>query len=85
MKDLAPISAGMAQAIVLVIHPSLPVKNVKELIALAKARPGQLNYGAGTVGATPHLAMERPRTRSSRSSNRTFRKARRRSWSTAAT
>ena len=56
--DLAPISTGMAQAIVLVVHPSLPVKSVKELIALAKARPGQLNYGAGTMGATPHLAME---------------------------
>ena len=58
VKDLAPISAGMAQAIVLVVHPSLPVRNVKELIALARARPGQLNYGAGSVGATPHLAME---------------------------
>jgi tripartite-type tricarboxylate transporter receptor subunit TctC len=58
VKDLAPISVGMAQAIVLVIHPALPVKNVKELVALAKARPGELNYGAGSVGATPHLAME---------------------------
>jgi tripartite-type tricarboxylate transporter receptor subunit TctC len=58
ISDLAPISTGMAQAIVLVVHPSLPVKNVKELIALAKARPGQLNYAAGTMGATPHLAME---------------------------
>jgi tripartite-type tricarboxylate transporter receptor subunit TctC len=58
LTDLAPISTGMAQAIVLVVHPSLPVKSVKELIALAKARPGALNYGAGTMGATPHLAME---------------------------
>ena len=58
VKDLAPISTGMAQAIVLVTHPSLPVRNVQELIALAKARPGELNYGAGSVGATPHLAME---------------------------
>jgi tripartite-type tricarboxylate transporter receptor subunit TctC len=58
VTDLAPISTGMAQAIVLVVHPSLPVKSVKDLIALAKARPGQLNYAAGTIGATPHLAME---------------------------
>jgi tripartite-type tricarboxylate transporter receptor subunit TctC len=58
VADLAPVSTGMAQAIVLVVHPSLPVKSVKDLIALAKARPGELNYGAGNVGATPHLAME---------------------------
>lgn len=58
LTDLAPISTGMAQAIVLVVHPSLPVRSVKELIALARARPGELNYGAGTMGATPHLAME---------------------------
>jgi len=48
----------MSQVIVLVTHPSLPVKSVKELIALARARPGALNYAAGTMGATPHLAME---------------------------
>jgi tripartite-type tricarboxylate transporter receptor subunit TctC len=57
-KDLVAISTGMRQAIVLLVHPSLPVKSVKELISLAKARPGQLNYSAGTTGATPHLAME---------------------------
>jgi tripartite-type tricarboxylate transporter receptor subunit TctC len=58
VADLTPVSAGMSQAIVLVVHPSLPVRSVSELIALAKARPGELNYAAGTVGATPHLAME---------------------------
>jgi tripartite-type tricarboxylate transporter receptor subunit TctC len=58
VRDLSPISTGMQQAIVLVVHPSLPVKSVKELIALAKARPGELNYSAGTIGATPHLATE---------------------------
>ena len=58
MKDLAPITAAVSQVTLLVVHPSLPVKSVKELIALAKARPGELNYGAGTLGASPHLATE---------------------------
>jgi tripartite-type tricarboxylate transporter receptor subunit TctC len=40
------------------VHPSLPVKSVKELIALAKARPGELNYASGTAGSTTHLATE---------------------------
>jgi tripartite-type tricarboxylate transporter receptor subunit TctC len=43
---------------ILAVHPSLPVKTVKDVIALAKARPGQLNYAAGTIGAAPHLAGE---------------------------
>jgi tripartite-type tricarboxylate transporter receptor subunit TctC len=43
---------------ILVVHPSLPVKSVKELIVLAKARPGELNYGAGAIGAATHLASE---------------------------
>jgi tripartite-type tricarboxylate transporter receptor subunit TctC len=58
LRDLAPITMAMSSPIVLVVHPSLPVKNVKELIALAKARPGELNYASGTVGATPFLAGE---------------------------
>ena len=48
------ISAGP----VLVVHPSVPVRNVKQLIALAKARPGQLNYGSGGVGTTAHVVGE---------------------------
>jgi tripartite-type tricarboxylate transporter receptor subunit TctC len=39
-------------------HPSLPPRNLKELIAFTRARPGQLNYGTGSVGSNPHLAME---------------------------
>jgi len=42
----------------LVVHPSLPAKNVRELIALAKTRPGELNYGSSGIGSLPHLAGE---------------------------
>lgn len=58
VKDFTPISVVADVPTAFVVHPSLPVKNVKELIALAKARPGELNYataGSGTVG---HLAGE---------------------------
>ena len=58
VKDFAPIALAVSTPSVLVVHPSLPVKTVKELITLAKARPGQLNYAAGTLGANPHLAAE---------------------------
>ncbi len=57
-RDLAPITRAMTSPIVLVVHPSLPVYSVKELIAFAKTRPGQLNYSSGTIGATPYLAGE---------------------------
>ena len=58
VADLAPITLAMTSPNVLVVHPSLPVKSVKELIALAKARPGDLNYSAGGGGSTPHVAGE---------------------------
>jgi tripartite-type tricarboxylate transporter receptor subunit TctC len=58
IRDFAPVTLVVSTPSVLVVHPSLPVKSVKELIALAKARPGQLNYAAGTLGANPHLAAE---------------------------
>ncbi|MBI4195835.1 MAG: tripartite tricarboxylate transporter substrate binding protein [Betaproteobacteria bacterium] len=58
LGDLAPVSLAMSSPNVLVVHPSLPVKSVKELIALAKARPGDLNYSAGGGGSTPHIAAE---------------------------
>jgi tripartite-type tricarboxylate transporter receptor subunit TctC len=57
-RDLAPITLSMRSPNVVVVHPSVPVKSIKELIALAKARPGALNYGAGGSGASPHLAAE---------------------------
>jgi tripartite-type tricarboxylate transporter receptor subunit TctC len=43
---------------VLAVHPSIPARSIKELVALAKARPGQLNYGSPGVGTSPHLAGE---------------------------
>lgn len=58
VKDLLPVSLAVRAPLVLVVHTSLPVKSVKELIALAKARPGELDYGSGATGAAPHLAAE---------------------------
>jgi tripartite-type tricarboxylate transporter receptor subunit TctC len=57
-RDLIPIVTVMAAQMVLVVHPSLPVKSVKELVAFAKARPGQINYASAGIGNTQHLAME---------------------------
>ena len=57
-RDFAAVSLAMSSPNILVVHPSLPVKSTRELIALAKARPGELNYAAGTIGAAPHLASE---------------------------
>jgi tripartite-type tricarboxylate transporter receptor subunit TctC len=58
LEDLAPISLVISSPNVLVVHPSLPVKSTKELIALAKARPGALNYSAGGGGSSQHIAAE---------------------------
>jgi tripartite-type tricarboxylate transporter receptor subunit TctC len=58
LTDLAPVTLAISAPNVLVVHPSLPVKSTKELIALARARPGELNYGAGGGGSTPHIAAE---------------------------
>ncbi len=58
VKDFAPITLVVVQPLCLVVHPSLPVKSVKELVALAKSRPGQLNYGSAGIGNGAHLAGE---------------------------
>ena len=58
VKDLAPVVLIASQPNILVVHPSLPVKSVKELVALAKSRPGQLNYASSGSGAAAHLAAE---------------------------
>jgi tripartite-type tricarboxylate transporter receptor subunit TctC len=57
-RDLAPVSLGVKLAYVLVVHPSVPANNVKQLIALAKAKPGQLNFASAGTGGAPHLAGE---------------------------
>lgn len=58
MRDLAPITQVIAAPNILVVHPSMPVKTVKELIAFAKKRPGEINYGSAGLGTNPHLSME---------------------------
>ena len=58
IRDFAPITWAAKSPNTVVVHPSLPVKSVKELIALAKARPGELNYGSGGTGSSTHLAVE---------------------------
>ena len=55
-RDFAPITLMARAPNALVAHPSLPVRSVKELIALARARPGEINYGSGGNGSTPHLS-----------------------------
>jgi tripartite-type tricarboxylate transporter receptor subunit TctC len=58
VRDFAPVTLAVNAPNLLVVHPSLPVKSVKELIALAKARAGELNYGSGSAGSTSHLGAE---------------------------
>jgi len=58
LKDLAPISLLMHTPYVLAVHPSMPVKSVKELIRLAKAKPGQIVYGSAGAGTITHFTVE---------------------------
>ena len=58
VKDFVPVVQFVAVPLMLASHPALAVKSVKELIAQAKARPGQINYGSGGSGSSSHLAME---------------------------
>jgi len=57
-RDFAPVALTTAAPNVLVVHPSVPVKSVKELVALAKSRPGQLNFASAGTGTAPHLSGE---------------------------
>ena len=58
LRDFVPVTLGASLPNILVVYPALPVKSVRELIALAKARPGQLNYSSAGSGTSPHLSME---------------------------
>lgn len=57
-RDLAPISLVATIPTLLIVNPAVPAKSLKELLELARSRPGQLNYGSGGVGSSNHLAME---------------------------
>ncbi len=58
VRDFAPITLVDTIPSILVVHPSLPVRTVMDLIALAKKRPGELNYASATIGSTSHLGAE---------------------------
>jgi tripartite-type tricarboxylate transporter receptor subunit TctC len=58
LKDFEPVSLVATAPLLVVVHPSLPVNSIKQLIALAKARPAQLNYASNGVGSSTHLATE---------------------------
>ena len=58
VKDFAPVSLIASAPLLVVVHPSLPVTSIRQLIALAKAKPSQLNYASNGVGSSTHLATE---------------------------
>ena len=57
-RDFAPVGLFAALSYAVVVHPSLPAKSIRELVALAKSRPGELNYGSAGNGSSTHLAIE---------------------------
>jgi tripartite-type tricarboxylate transporter receptor subunit TctC len=58
LRDYAPVAYAAAITNCLIVHPSLPVRTVRDLVALAKSRPGQINYASGGVGSAQHIPME---------------------------
>jgi tripartite-type tricarboxylate transporter receptor subunit TctC len=58
IKDFAPVAVPVASAITIVVHPSLPVKTLGDLVVLVRANPGMYTYASGGAGAQPHLAFE---------------------------
>lgn len=58
VRDFAPVTVVASFPSVIVVHPSLPANSAKELVALAKARPGQINYASGGYGTSSHLSVE---------------------------
>jgi tripartite-type tricarboxylate transporter receptor subunit TctC len=57
-RDFAPVTLATRNSNILAVHPSLPVRSVTDLVALARARPGQLNYGSAAAGTTSHMGAE---------------------------
>jgi tripartite-type tricarboxylate transporter receptor subunit TctC len=57
-RDFAGVAMAGVSPLVLVVHPSVPVQSVQDLIALAKSKPGTINFGSGGLGTTPHMAGE---------------------------
>ena len=62
LRDLAPVTLVTATPELFVVHPSVPAKNIREMIALAKARPGQISIASTGSGSLPHLALEMLKT-----------------------
>jgi tripartite-type tricarboxylate transporter receptor subunit TctC len=58
IRDFAPVTLADRSPSILVVHPTMPVRTPQELIALARSRPGDINFGTGSTGAAPHLATE---------------------------
>jgi len=58
VKDLAPVTLASSTPNLVVVHPAVPAKTIRELVSLARAKPGALNYGSGATGASSHLAAE---------------------------
>jgi tripartite-type tricarboxylate transporter receptor subunit TctC len=58
LKDLAPVSLVGRQPNIVVVHPGVPAKSMRELLDLARAKPGQVNYGSGGIGTASHLSTE---------------------------
>ncbi len=58
LRDFAAVSELVYSPMLVVVHPTLPVKNIRDLIRLAKSHPGEFTYGSGGIGATPHMAGE---------------------------
>ncbi len=58
IKDFATVVRVVHNPLLMVVNPSFPVTSIKELIALAKARPGQINFATGGIGSSPHMSME---------------------------
>ena len=58
VRDFAPVSHVASAPYIAVVHPSVPARTVAELIALARSRPGKINFGSGGIGSPPHLAAE---------------------------